>query len=177
MDALSVTSRVCPRRTAPSRGVRPAVTDAVGPPGRPAELVSFHHVALSVRNRDESAAWYAEVLGFTEFFREESPHRKTCVMAFPGGGYSVGIVEHVDGGREHFDPRARGLDHLAFTVASRDELDGWAKHLTAAGVEHSDPIEIAPGAILNFKDPDGISLALFWDRRGADGRSVGETKA
>ena len=84
--------------------------------------------------------------------------------AFPGGAYSVGIVEHVDGGREPFDPRTRGLDHLAFTVASRDELDGWARHLTAAGVEHSGPIEIPPGAILNFKDPDGISLALFWER-------------
>ena len=128
------------------------------------ELANFHHVALSVRNRDESAAWYADVLGFAEFFREESSDRKSCVMGFPGDGYSVGIVEHVDSGREPFDPSTTGLDHLAFTVASRDELDGWAEYLTAAGVEHSDPIEVAAGAILNFKDPDGISLALFWER-------------
>jgi hypothetical protein len=30
---------------------------------------------------------------------------------------------------------------------------------------HSGPIEVPPGEILNLKDPDGITLALFWDRQ------------
>ena len=81
-----------------------------------------------------------------------------------GGGHSIAIVEHGDGDRKRFDPRMRGLDRLAFTVASREELDHWAEHLSAAAVEHSGPVQIEPGAILNLKDPDGISLALFWDR-------------
>jgi hypothetical protein len=40
------------------------------------------------------------------------------------------------------------------------------QHQSAAPHRHeaSNVIEIAPGAILNFKDPDGIALALFWDR-------------
>jgi glyoxylase I family protein len=128
------------------------------------ELATFHHVALSVRDCDESAAWYAEVLGFVELFREASSARKACVMGFAGGGHSIGLVEHFGADAESFDPRRTGLDHLAFSVATRDELDRWAEDLTAAGVEHSGPIEIAPGAILNFKDPDGIGLALFWER-------------
>ena len=31
-------------------------------------------------------------------------------------------------------------------------------------LEHSGAVEVPPGAILNFEDPDGIALALFWDR-------------
>ena len=85
-------------------------------------------------------------------------------MRFPGGGSSIGLVEHVGSENQTFDARRRGLDHLAFTVTSRDQLDEWAARLTAAGVAHSGPLEIGPGAIMNFKDPDGISLALFWDK-------------
>jgi hypothetical protein len=42
----------------------------------------------------------------------------------------------------------------------------WAARLDSFGVEHSGPIEVPPGEILNLKDPDGIALALFWDRPG-----------
>jgi hypothetical protein len=35
------------------------------------------------------------------------------------------------------------------------------------GIEHSGVIEIPPGAILNFRDPDGVALALFWERPGS----------
>jgi glyoxylase I family protein len=128
------------------------------------ELLGFHHVALTVSDRDASADWYATVLGFEELFREEGEERRACVMRFPCGSYGVGIVEHIPSEQDPFDPRRRGLDHLAFAIGSWDELEQWAQRLTEAGVAHSGVIEIPPGAILNFKDPDGISLALFWDR-------------
>jgi catechol 2,3-dioxygenase-like lactoylglutathione lyase family enzyme len=125
----------------------------------------FHHVAITVSDCDASAAWYADVLGFQEVFREEAEGRRACVMRFPGGAMSVGLVEHrpVDTA-DIFDPRRRGLDHLAFSVGSRDALESFAAQLTAGGIPNSGAIEVAPGAILNFKDPDGIALALFWDR-------------
>lgn len=62
----------------------------------------------------------------------------------------------------------RGLDHLAFTVASLDELHRWANRLTAAGIAHSGFIDMPRGAIVNFKDPGGIALAFFCD--GTDAR-------
>jgi glyoxylase I family protein len=129
------------------------------------ELTGFHHTALTVRDLDTSADWYATVLGFHELFREEADGRRACVMSFPGGAMGVGLVEHR--GKDHgldFDPTVVGLDHLAFTVATKEEMAQWAQRLTDADVEHSGVIEVPPGEILNFKDPDGIALALFWDR-------------
>jgi glyoxylase I family protein len=127
-------------------------------------LTALHHVAITVADRDASARWYAEVLGFEEVFREDQPERRACVMRFATGGYSVGLVEHVPGDSAPFDARRRGLDHLAFTVPSRLALDAWAARLTECGVDHSGAIDIPVGAILNFRDPNGIALALFWDR-------------
>lgn len=128
-----------------------------------ASVVGIHHVALTVGNRDESAAWYASTLGFEELFREDADDRRACVMRFAGGGYSVGLVEHTAAEEHRFDPRRQGLDHVAFTVPSREELEQWAAELTLAGVDHSGIVEIPAGAILNFNDPNGIALALFWD--------------
>ncbi|HZP29771.1 MAG TPA: VOC family protein [Acidimicrobiia bacterium] len=127
-------------------------------------LGGFHHVALTVRDVDVSARWYADVFGFVELFREDSPERRAVVMAWPDGAFGVGLVEHVpsEGGR--FDPRRIGLDHVGFTLGSREGLDEWVERLSAESVDHSGVIDAPRGAILNLKDPDGIALALFWDR-------------
>lgn len=127
-------------------------------------LGGLHHVALSVSDLDKSAAWYTGVLGVVEAFREESPARRAAVFRFPAGGWSVGLVQHANAPSEAFDPTVIGLDHLCFTAGSKDEMRNWARRLDEAGVEHSGPIEVPPGEILNFKDPDGIALAIFWDK-------------
>jgi catechol-2,3-dioxygenase len=132
-----------------------------------ADIAGFHHASLTVRDRDRSAAWYTSVLGFEELFREDAPERRACVMRFPAGGYSLGLVEHIPALDDPFDPRRRGLDHLAFSVTTDAVLAEWATDLAGAGVDHSGVVEIPTGAILNFKDPDGIALALFWDRASA----------
>lgn len=128
------------------------------------ELRDFHHVALTVRDCVASARWYGEVLGFRELFAEDGPERRARILAFPGGGVSVGLVEHLGAG-EHdaFDPTRTGLDHLAFSVETREALDTWALRLDAAGIHNSGAVDAGPSFVLNFEDPDGIALALFWD--------------
>lgn len=128
------------------------------------DIAGLHHAALSVADLDASTRWYREVLGLEEVFREPGDHRRAVVLALPGAGAVVGLVEHRRDGRAGFDPATIGLDHLAFTIGTRADLEVWAERLTDRGVEHSGVIEIPPGAIVNLKDPDGIALALFWDR-------------
>ena len=128
------------------------------------DLLGFHHVAVTISDLDASVAWYGEVLGFEELFREEAQDRRASVMTFPDGTFGVGLVEYPTVPFEAFDPRHSGLDHLAFTVTSLEALEDWTAELGRVGVVHSGVIEIPSGAILNFKDPDGIALALFWER-------------
>ncbi|HVW32342.1 MAG TPA: VOC family protein [Acidimicrobiia bacterium] len=170
-----------PQRVAlddPRRDGSPVRGDPTGP-RRPAadrfsghagglSLPPFHHVALTVSAVDRSAAWYRDVLDFEERFREEGEERRGCVMRFAGGGYSLGLFQHRPPATGTFDARRTGLDHLAFTVDRLGSLQQWAERPSAANVDHSGVVEIPPGAILNFRDPDGIALALFWDRAVSD---------
>jgi glyoxylase I family protein len=127
-------------------------------------LAGFHHAALTVSDLDRSAEWYTRVVGMVEAFREESAGRRAAVYRFVEGGMSVGLVEHAGSDVVTFDAAVVGLDHLAFSVGSQAAMRDWVVHLDNHGVPHSGPIEVPPGEILNFKDPDGIALALFWDK-------------
>lgn len=129
---------------------------------RPAR--GLHHVAFTVSDLDASIAWYRAVLGLEEVLREQSDPRRAVVLTFPGTQMAVGLVQHAGAGTgERFDATRTGLDHVAFSVAGREELDEWVRALDEHGIDHSGVIEVAVGAILNFKDPDGIALAFFWD--------------
>ncbi|MDQ4132404.1 MAG: VOC family protein [Actinomycetota bacterium] len=126
-------------------------------------LAGLHHVALSVRDLDASLAWYREVLGFEETFRDESETRRMAVTRFPGQRHTFGLVEH-GGGGAGFAPQNLGLDHVAFSVSSGEELAAWVLHFDGLGVLHSGVIDTPFGGMLHFKDLDGIALALFWER-------------
>jgi hypothetical protein len=47
------------------------------------------------------------------------------------------------------------------SVASRDDLAGWAARLDALGVAHGDIVDASYGSGLSFRDPDNIALELF----------------
>jgi glyoxylase I family protein len=62
--------------------------------------------------------------------------------------------------RDTFTPYRTGLDHLCLLVPTRADLEKWATRLDDHQVPNSGIAEMATGPILNFKDPDGIALAL-----------------
>ncbi len=126
-------------------------------------LTGLHHAALSVKNLDASIEWYGDLFGFEATFRQDSETRRVAVMRFPGSRQTLGLVEHLGAG-EGFRPENLGLDHLAFSVASGEELEAWARRFDERGVTHSGPTETPFGGMLHFADLDGIALALFWER-------------
>jgi glyoxylase I family protein len=127
-----------------------------------AGLEGFSHVSLSVRDRDRSARFYADVLGFEEFERIAEDRYDEVVMLHRGSGAILCLQQHHANRGEPADPTRTGADHLAFRVAARADLDGWAQHLADLGVPHS-PIADRPyGAVLCLRDPDEFQLELFW---------------
>lgn len=127
-------------------------------------VVGASHVSFSVSDFDRSLNWYCKAFDAEVLMDEPAEHRHAAVLRLPGSDLLIGICQFYEGEKSTFDPTHLGLDHFAFSVAAREELDLWARRLDDLGVPHSDPIEVPPGAILNFKDPDNIALALMWRR-------------
>jgi glyoxylase I family protein len=135
------------------------------------ELAGVQHVALTVSDAGRSADWYADVLGLriVARFEEGGGERYKIILADPAARILVGVVEHRGTAPEQvapwrFDERRPGLDHLAFAVDGRAELDAWAAHLDALGVPYSPvaPATLDPrNAVLVFRDPDHIQLEFF----------------
>jgi len=130
----------------------------------------IHHLGLTVREVEASAAWYVAVLGFRRVGEFGSPDgaRRKVFLRHDGLDARLGLTEHRDSGHEpsDFDETRVGLDHLAFGVADRAALELWAQRLTSAGVVHStiaDANSIPGAAVLVFRDPDNIQLELFFD--------------
>ena len=122
------------------------------------------HISFSVSDLDRSVRWYTEIFGAEVFLDETSDHRHAVVLTIPGTALLIGICQFHERQGGQFDPAHLGLDHFAFSVETREDIDGCAERLNDLGVEHSGAIDVPPGAILNFKDPDGIALALMWRR-------------
>lgn len=126
-------------------------------------VTGFHHVALTVRDLSASASWYEELFDLEPLFDEPGGERQARVYRLRGTGALLGLVQHAANDGSGFRPDRTGLDHAAFAVATRAEIDAWGEHLDEAGIEHSGVIPIPTGAILNFSDPDGVALSIFWD--------------
>jgi glyoxylase I family protein len=131
-------------------------------------LGDIHHLGFTVRDVDVSAAWYVDVLGFERVgdFAADDGSRRKVFLRHVGLRTRLGLTQHRDGPGDPFDETRAGLDHLAFAVASREELDAWEEQFARAGVAFSPvaPANSIPGAaVLVFRDPDNIQLELFFD--------------
>ncbi|MEJ2865879.1 VOC family protein [Actinomycetospora flava] len=131
-------------------------------------LTNIHHYSPTVSDVETSAAWYERVLGmsrvpapFPHWGDEEGGY---AVVLLHPAGFLIGLHHHharLEGG---FDERKTGLDHVAFGVASRADLDTWATWLDTCGVAHDgvqDAKDPMPYSTLVFRDPDNIQLELF----------------
>lgn len=128
-------------------------------------LTGFHHLAFTVRDLGVSTAWYESLFDLETVVDEPGSERRARVYRLRGSTVMLGLVQHAANDGTPFRPERTGLDHAAFAVATRADLDAWVARLDQAEVAHSGAIEIPLGAIVNFRDPDGVQLAIFHEAR------------
>jgi catechol 2,3-dioxygenase-like lactoylglutathione lyase family enzyme len=124
-------------------------------------ITGGHHIALTVRDADGSAQWYSDLLGMQVVMSGDEDTVKFRVLACPASGWVLGLREYPMGSGDRFDELRTGLDHFAFGVSSRAELEAWEGELRARGIEYTALAETPIGSVIVFRDPDNIQLE-FW---------------
>jgi glyoxylase I family protein len=120
-----------------------------------------HHLRLTVADVERSRAFYMDVLGFEQVADLGGAYFLSNGSVGLGIGPSPDPAQAITGDR--FNENRVGLDHLSFSVASRDELEQAERKLDEAGAPHGEIKDLGEGfgfCILVFRDPDNIQLEL-----------------
>ena len=126
-----------------------------------AEFPSLGHVAVTVTDIDRGREWYSKLFDSQPVLDEDTGAFNHVVWAL-GGGTLLGIHTHPRGNDQpDFNEFRTGLDHIAFAVTSRSELESWEKRLNDLGIEHGGIVDAPYGSGLSFRDPDNLPLEFF----------------
>jgi catechol 2,3-dioxygenase-like lactoylglutathione lyase family enzyme len=123
---------------------------------------AVHHLTLTVTNLQHSLDFYTEVLGF-EVAMELGPTRSIL----SNGSVLVALGTAPDPERaipdDRFDENRVGLDHLSFSLSSREELDQAVSLFDEKVIPHGEIKDLGEAlglCVLAFRDPDYIQLEL-----------------
>jgi glyoxylase I family protein len=130
-------------------------------------ITGAHHVALTVTDLERSATWYADLLGMVPVFEGADDAVAFRVLAHPASGWVIGLRQYGAGSGDQFDEFRTGLDHFAFGVASRSDLQQWETELDRRGITYTPAVDTPIGTVVVFRDPDQIQLE-FWLPAGRD---------
>lgn len=124
-------------------------------------LLGIHHAAIICSNYPRSKHFYSEVLGLeivAEHYRAERDSYKLD-LKLPDGS-QIELFSFPNRPKRPSYPEAQGLRHLAFVVASVDEV---ASSLIEQGIEvEAVRIDEYTGKKYTFfSDPDGLPLELY----------------
>jgi glyoxylase I family protein len=119
------------------------------------------HVAVTVTDIDRGREWYSKLFDSQPALDEDTGSFFHVVWALDGGSL-FGIHTHPrDNDQPDFSEFRTGLDHVAFAVQSRSELESWEKRLNDLGIAHGGIVDAPYGSGLSFRDPDNLPLELF----------------
>ena len=135
----------------------------------------IHHVAYRCNDAKETVDFYRAHLGmaFQLAFAEDTvpstgePDPYMHVFLDAGGGNVLAFFELPQSPPMGKDPNTPGwVQHIAFEVASRDELDAAKAHLEGAGLEVIGPVDHGIFDSIYFFDPNGHRLELACNKGG-----------
>ena len=131
----------------------------------------IHHLDLTVRDPDQVFAFYDTVLSALGYQLERKSARGfDWNLVSPVGVHSIGIVRaSAEGAQRPHDRYAPGLHHVAWGVASRDEVDRMHEVVRRIGATVLDPPADYPQYndgrgyyAVSFADPDGLKLECVY---------------
>ena len=120
------------------------------------------HISFSVRDAEASAQWWAALLELTEIDRVGGDGWQGILLLHPPSRTVIEFQQHDGNQGGTFDPLRTGFDHMGFKVDTRAGLDEWLARFEQLDVTHSPIAEAEYGAVLAFKDPDGIQFEMFF---------------
>lgn len=124
----------------------------------------INHLGLSVRNLDQTLAFFTDCLGWQESGRDDSYPRS----AVSDGNVRLTLwqVDHELAVNEFHFRQNVGLHHVAFAVASEAELNAVAEKVSSyPGVELEFMPELmgtGPRKHMIFNEPGGIRIEFIW---------------
>lgn len=140
------------------------------PKEMPFAITKLGHVVLNCSDMERSVRFYTEVLGFeiSDIYPGEMVKGGMVFMRFNEDHHGVALVGSMTAASPNIE-----LNHIAFEVATLDEVVRARNHLKKHGVtidfegRRRAGVQIA----VEFRDPDGHRLEIYWglDRVGADG--------
>ena len=121
----------------------------------------IHHFTLTVTDVSRSIDFYTRLLGFQMAVdlgeRKILSNGSTLLVLGPPPVPEQAIAD------DSFNENRVGLDHVSFSVESRDRLQEAADLFDSEGVSHGEIKDLGPDLgiyVLAFRDPDNIQLEL-----------------
>lgn len=109
-----------------------------------------------MRDLETTARWYDEVLGLAVLRQAHGASFERAILGSGQGRPVFGLTQHRSNDGRPFSETATGMDHLAFSVATADELHAQRNRLDELGLAYAAPHE----RLVVLRDPDNIQVEL-----------------
>ena len=129
------------------------------------QIKKINHVAIVVRDIDESLKFWATALGLRLHHMEDVPSQASKVAFIPVGESEIELVQPTtedSGMAAYLEKRGEGMHHLCVEV---DDIEAKMQELKEAGIRLiNDTPQILPGrkmAFIHPKSASGVLLELY----------------
>ncbi|MEZ5656624.1 MAG: VOC family protein [Sphingobium sp.] len=119
------------------------------------------HMVIKTRHFAETVRWYKTVFQAEVVFENE----RVMFLTFDDEHHRIAIAS--DPTIESYNPKAAGIDHVAYSYSSFRDLIHTYERLKASGILPHWCINHGPTTSMYYKDPDGVRVELQVDNAAA----------